>query len=47
MSKNKTIYRGRGGQIFTPILRGHRAGGFVRKKAEIKSLSLTMEEILK
>lgn len=32
MSENKTTYRGRGGQISTPILRGHRAGVSCVKK---------------
>lgn len=26
MSENKTVYRGRGGQISTPFIGGHRAG---------------------
>jgi hypothetical protein len=36
MSENKIIYRGRGGQISTPILRGHRAGVSCVKKPKSK-----------
>lgn len=39
MNENKFIYRGRGGQISTPILRGHRAGDTCVKKPKSKVVS--------
>jgi len=36
MSENKTIYRGRGGQISTPFIGGHRAGVSCVKKPKSK-----------
>lgn len=36
MRENKTIYRGRGGQISTPFIGGHRAGDTCVKKSKLK-----------
>lgn len=46
MSENKTIYRGRGGQISTPILRGHRAGLLREKIANSKVRANSGVELL-